>query len=116
MTGGIGLGVCLVTAKPCWKLHKFALGTSLASLLFVLVLVGEDSEGLLWVGLPVLALGMALVANALWVRNRLNALPAALEGEERTQILERLGRRLWFPLMGMVGGATALLVLGVLGL
>ncbi len=116
--GSVGLAIFLFKARPCWRLYQVTLGSVLASLAGLLLLVLGTGNGivLLWGGLPVLAGGLGLFANAAWGRQQLRSLPGDLDEDARQQAVERIGRRIWFPLMGLVALGIACVILPLSGL
>ena len=117
LSGTAGLGFFLLRSRPSLRLHSLTLWSALlglASLLLVGISCGW--EGSLILGIPSLVIGLALAANTAWGKGQLRALPADLGEEERQRVVDRVGRRIWFPLMSVVGVVGGLLAWGAAAL
>ena len=117
LTGTVGLGIFLLRSNPSLKLYSTALWSALLGLASLSVIGFSCGwEGALFLGLPSLAVGAALAANSALGKRQFRDIPAGFEAEERRAAVDRLGRRIWFPLMAVVGIVGGLLAWGGLSL
>lgn len=61
-----------------------------------------------------LAAGLGLLANTLWGLGQARKLPSDMPEDERREVLRRLSRRLWFPLVG--AWVLVLVLIPILGM
>ena len=116
LSGATGLSVLLLKGSPAWRLYKVALGALFGSVASIGGFLAGDPRALLLGGLPVVAVMSALIANSLWGRTRLRLLPSTLDEDGKREAVERIGRRLWFPLITVIAVPAVLMLLPFLGI
>ena len=118
LMGLLGLGGLLFAqfrSRLSWRGYRIALGVGvwmLLSLILHLFNSHASPRVLARLGLPAVAMLSGLFANGLWTKGQYLRLEGRLDDPESRALGERLGRRLWIPVVGFAGMGFLLLFCG----